>query len=99
LFDEIEVRQHSALSQQSSKTLISSSQHLEASLFSEEYNKTKVRKEKCHAESMMSNETSERLKRDTQDVPLRKSVEEKVRGMGLKAVWPFFFVFSPLLSF
>ena len=45
------------------------------------------RKEKCHTKSMMSNEDNERLKRDTQDVPLRKSVEEKVRGMGLTAVW------------
>ena len=44
-------------------------------------------KEKCHAKSMMSKETNERLKRDTQHVPLRQNTEEKVRGMGLKAVW------------
>jgi hypothetical protein len=43
-------------------------------------------KEKCHAKSMMSKEASERLKRDTQHVPLRQNTEEKVRGMGLKAV-------------
>ena len=35
----------------------------------------------------MSNETNERLKRDTQHVPLRQNTEEKVRGKGLKAVW------------
>ncbi len=29
-------------------------------------------KEKCHAKSMMSKETNERLKRDTQHVPLRQ---------------------------
>ena len=45
------------------------------------------RKEKCHAKSMMSNEANERLKRDTQHVPLRQTAEEKVRGKGLKAVW------------
>jgi hypothetical protein len=28
------------------------------------------RKEKCHAKSMMSNEDNERIKRDTQYVPL-----------------------------
>ena len=28
-------------------------------------------KEKCHAKSMMSKETNERLNSDTQDVPLR----------------------------
>ena len=44
-------------------------------------------KEKCHTKSMMSNETHERVKGDTQHVPLRKNVEEKVRGKGLKAVW------------
>ncbi len=44
-------------------------------------------KEKCHAKSMMSNEANERLKRDTQHVPLRQNAEEKVRGKGLKAVW------------
>ena len=44
-------------------------------------------KEKCHAKSMMSNETNERLKRDTQHVPLRQNTEEKVRGKGLKSVW------------
>ena len=43
-------------------------------------------KEKCHAKSMMSKESNERLKRDTQHLPLRQNVEEKVRGMGLKAV-------------
>ena len=36
---------------------------------------------------MMSKEANERLKRDTQHVPLRQNVEEKVRGKGLKAVW------------
>ena len=36
---------------------------------------------------MMSNEVNERLKRDTQDVPFRENAEEKVQGMGLKAVW------------
>ena len=36
---------------------------------------------------MMSKEANERLKRDTQDVPLRRNVEEKVRGMGVKTVW------------
>jgi hypothetical protein len=45
------------------------------------------RKEKCHAKSMMSNEANERLKRDTQHVPLRQNTEEKVRGKGLKMVW------------
>ncbi len=45
-------------------------------------------KEKCHVKSMMSHEANERLKkRETQHVPLRKNAEEKVRGMGLKAVW------------
>ena len=44
-------------------------------------------KEKCHFKSMMSKETNERLKRDTQHVPLRQNAEEKVRGKGLKAVW------------
>ena len=44
-------------------------------------------KEKCHDKSMMSNDVNERIKRDTQDVPLRQSAEEKVRGTGLKAVW------------
>ncbi len=43
-------------------------------------------KEKCHAKSMMSKEANERLKRDTQHVPLRQNVEEKVQDMGLKAV-------------
>ena len=43
-------------------------------------------KEKCHAESMMRKEANERLKRDTQHVPLRQNAEEKVRGMGLKTV-------------
>ena len=36
---------------------------------------------------MMSEETNERLKRDTQHVPLRQNVEEKVRGKELKKVW------------
>ena len=36
---------------------------------------------------MMSKEANERLKRDTQHVPIRQSAEEKVRGMGLKVVW------------
>ena len=44
-------------------------------------------KEKCHSKSMMSNEVNERLKRDTQHVPLRQNTEEKVRGKGLKVVW------------
>jgi hypothetical protein len=44
-------------------------------------------KEKCHAKSMMSNEANERLKRDTQHVPLRQNAEEKVQGKGLKAGW------------
>ena len=35
----------------------------------------------------MSNEVNERLKIDTQHVPLRQNTEEKVRGKGLKAVW------------
>ena len=35
-------------------------------------------KEKCHSKSMMSKETNERLKRDTQDVPLRKNAEQKI---------------------
>ncbi len=43
-------------------------------------------KEKCHAKSMMSKEANERLKRDTQHVSLRQNTEEKVRGMGIKAV-------------
>ena len=33
-------------------------------------------KEKCHAKSMMSKETNERLKRDTQHVPFRQNAEE-----------------------
>ena len=36
---------------------------------------------------MMSNETNEKLKRDTQDVSLRKNSKEKVRGKGVKVVW------------
>ncbi len=44
-------------------------------------------KEDCHAKSMMSNEVNERLKIDTQHVPLRQNTEEKVRGKGLTAVW------------
>ena len=43
-------------------------------------------KEKCHAKSEISKEANERLKRDTHHVPLRQNEEEKVRGMGLKAV-------------
>ena len=43
-------------------------------------------KEKCHAKSMMSKETNERLKRDTQHVPLRQNTEEKIREKGLKVV-------------
>ena len=35
---------------------------------------------------MVSNEVNERLKRDTQDVPLRQNTEEEVRG-GIKSVW------------
>ncbi len=44
-------------------------------------------KEKCHSKSMMSNETNERLKIDTQHVPLSQNSEEKVRGTGIKVVW------------
>ena len=36
---------------------------------------------------MMSNEANERLKIDTQHVPLSQNTEEKVQGKGLKAVW------------
>ena len=36
---------------------------------------------------MMSKESNERLKRDTQHVPLRQNVKEKVREKGLKVVW------------
>ncbi len=43
-------------------------------------------KEKCHAKSMMSKETNESLKRDTQHVPLRKNTEGKIREKGLKVV-------------
>jgi hypothetical protein len=39
-------------------------------------------KEKCHAKSMMSNEANERLKRDTQDVPLRQKRRKKYEGRG-----------------
>ncbi len=35
-------------------------------------------KEKCHAKSMMSKVTNERLKRDTQHVPLKQNEEEKI---------------------
>ena len=35
---------------------------------------------------MMSKEANERIKRDTQDVPLRQNTEEKVREKGLKTV-------------
>ena len=38
------------------------------------------------SKSMMSKESNERLKRDTQDVSLRQNTEEKVREMGLKEV-------------
>ena len=41
---------------------------------------------KCHAKSMMSKEANERLKSDTQHVPLKQNTEEKVRAKGLKAV-------------
>ena len=43
-------------------------------------------KEKCHAKSMMSKETNERLKRGTQHVPLRQNAEGKIREKGLKVV-------------
>ena len=43
-------------------------------------------KEKCHAKSMMSKEVNERLKRDTQHVPLNQNVKEKIREKGLKVV-------------
>ena len=43
-------------------------------------------KEKCHTKSMMSNEANERLKRDTQHVPLRQNTEEKIREKGIKVV-------------
>ena len=43
-------------------------------------------KEKCHAKSMMSEETNERLNRDTQHVPLRQNAEGKIREKGLKVV-------------
>ena len=36
-------------------------------------------KEKCHTKSMMSKEANERLKRDTQHVPLRQNMEGKIR--------------------
>ena len=36
---------------------------------------------------MMSKEANERLKRDTQDVPLSQNTEEKVREKGLKTVY------------
>ena len=35
---------------------------------------------------MMSKEANERLKRDTQHVPLRQNAEEKIREKGLKVV-------------
>ena len=35
---------------------------------------------------MMSKEANERLKRDTQYVPLSQNTEEKVRGKGIKTV-------------
>ncbi len=40
----------------------------------------------CHAKSMMSKESNERVNRDTQHVPLRQNVEEKIRENGLKVV-------------
>ena len=43
-------------------------------------------KEKCHAKSMMSKETNESLKRDTQYVPLKQNTEEKIREKGTKVV-------------
>ena len=42
--------------------------------------------EKCHGKSMMSKEANEKLKRDTQHVPLRLNAEEKIREKGLKVV-------------
>ena len=36
---------------------------------------------------MMSKEDNERLKRDTQHVPLRQNTEDKVRGKESEAVW------------
>ena len=39
-------------------------------------------KEKCHAKSMMSKETNERLKRDTRHVPLRQKRRKKYEGRG-----------------
>ena len=38
-------------------------------------------KEKCHAKSMMSHETDESLKGDTQHVTLRQNTEKKKRGV------------------
>ena len=43
-------------------------------------------KEKCHSKSMMSKKANERLTRDTQHVPLRQNVKEKIREKGLKVV-------------
>ena len=43
-------------------------------------------KEKRHVKSMVSKETNERLKRDTQHVPFRQKAEEKIREKGLKVV-------------
>ena len=43
-------------------------------------------KGKCHAKSMMSKEVNERLKRDTQHVPIRQNTERKIRKKGLKVV-------------
>ena len=36
---------------------------------------------------MMSTKANERLKKNTQDVPLRQNTEEKVRGKPLKTAW------------
>jgi hypothetical protein len=36
---------------------------------------------------MMSDGTNERLKINTQHVPLRQNTQEKVQGKELKAVW------------
>ena len=54
--------------------------------FQQNKKRRRSRKGKCHAKSMMSNEVNERLKRDTQHVPLRQNTEEKVRGKELKTV-------------
>jgi hypothetical protein len=55
--------------------------------FHQNKKRRRSKKRKCHSKSMMSNETNEKLKRDTQDVSLRKNSKEKVRGKGVKVVW------------